>query len=646
MVRALIEVRSLTECPCRAQKSGKPQERGSALIITLLLLMLMGALSLAMVLSVNSDSMINGYYRNYRGSFYAADSGLNITRQYMLNQIEAAVPATFSSTTAPIPAGTDAVVQSHLLSAYGSNTKINTGPAKNSWNGSFQITSASLSLITAPPQPVTIKDGTGKTTGYQYTYNYTLTSQGQAQGSEQATIQDQGTLLINATLIPGAGSTASFAAWGMFIDQYNVCSGSYLVPGTISGPVFTNGGWTFGTTGSYIFTDTVGSHSTTAGYQFSSKCDSIAASSDSCTTGTCKGQSIKPTYQSGSINLAQPTVPLPPNDYSQERAVLDGKGSNTSPVTKSDLNGALLDVSGNPYPTSGASSGVFIPYTVSGSGGSTTRTFSGGGFYVEGNAAVTLSISGTSQQIYTIKQGSTTTTITVDMSANTTTVSDGSTSITISGVPVQKDPSTGAVTRDATMLYVDGSVTSLTGPHDGSGNSLPAVQDASAISVVAASNITVTGDLLYKSEPVTETQNQIPGTPADTLIPGNDHGQVLGLFTAGGNIYLSNSQSSRNLEIDASIATLSSSGGGTSGKGSLINNGAAINTLTIVGGRIQNTISNINSTTRNVYFDRRFASGGFAPPWFPSTALTGSGTDSANLSSSVQRTRWVVLSSQ
>jgi Tfp pilus assembly protein PilX len=645
MVLAQIEVRSLTGCSHPVQSSSKAQERGSALVITLLLLMLMGALSLAMVLSVNSDSMINGYYRNYRGSFYAADSGLNITRQYMVNQIEAAVPATFSSTTPPIPAGTDAAVKANLLSAYGSSTKINTGEAQNSWNGSFQITNASLSLITNPPQPVTVTDGTGKVVGYQYTYNYSLTSQGQAQGSEQSAIQDQGTLLINATLIPGAGSSASFAAWGMFVDQYDVCSGSYLVPGTVSGPVFTNGGWTFGTSGSYIFTDTVGSHSSTAGFQFSSKCDSLAASSDTCTKAQCKGENIKPTFESG-FNLAQPTVALPPNDYSQERAVLDGKGSDTSAVTKNDLHNALLDINGNPYPTSGASSGVFIPYTVSGSGGSLTRTFSGGGFFVEGNAAVTLSSSGASQQVYTIKQGSTTTTVTVDTSANTTTVSDGSSSITIAGVPVQKDPGTGGVTRDATMFYVDGSITSLTGPHDGLGNSLPAVQDSSAVSIVAANDITVTGDLLYKTEPVTETQNQIPGTPADTLIPGNDNGQVLGLFTAGGNVYLANSQSNHNLEIDASIATISASGGGTSGKGSLINNGSAINTLTIVGGRIQNMLSNINSTTRNVYFDRRFASGGFSPPWFPSTSITGSGADSATLSSSVQRTRWVVLSSQ
>ena len=55
---------------------------------------------------------------------------------------------------------------------------------------------------------------------------------------------------------------------------------------------------------------------------------------------------------------------------------------------------------------------------------------------------------------------------------------------------------------------------------------------------------------------MTLTQNQIPGTPADTLIPGNNNGQVLGLFTNGGNINLSVPSSGQNLEIDASIATI------------------------------------------------------------------------------------------
>jgi len=72
-----------------------------------------------------------------------------------------------------------------------------------------------------------------------------------------------------------------------------------------------------------------------------------------------------------------------------------------------------------------------------------------------------------------------------------------------------------------------------------------------------------------------------------------------------------------------------------------VNTGNAINTLSIVGGLMQNKIKNLNATTRNVFFDRRFAQGGFAPPWFPSTTLTPSATVFSGASSSVQRTQWV-----
>jgi hypothetical protein len=50
-----------------------------------------------------------------------------------------------------------------------------------------------------------------------------------------------------------------------------------------------------------------------------------------------------------------------------------------------------------------------------------------------------------------------------------------------------------------------------------------------------------------------------------------------------------------------------------------------INTLAIVGSRIQNQIKDIDTTTRNVFFDRRFAQNGFAPPWYRSPAITSSG---------------------
>ena len=121
----------------------------------------------------------------------------------------------------------------------------------------------------------------------------------------------------------------------------------------------------------------------------------------------------------------------------------------------------------------------------------------------------------------------------------------------------------------------------------------------------------------------------------DQLIPANDTGQVLGIFTSAGNVNLNNKQSNGNLEIDASIATISQTG-----SGGIVNTGASINTLTIVGGRIQNTIQNIGATTRNVLFDRRFQNG-FAPPWFPSTTITPTGSTGAAAITTWKGTQWL-----
>jgi Tfp pilus assembly protein PilX len=605
----------------------RKKDRGVALVTALLLLLLFTGMTVAMVLSSNSDMLINGYYRGYRGSFYAADSGLNIARQQMVNQLLAAGSGALSATAQPIPAGTESTVVSNINAAFGNSYQsLNSGQAAGSWPESFKLDNTGTTL-SAPTCTViggggTCAAPTGAVTGYSYVYTYTLRAFGRSIGNQVATISDSGTIKINVTGTVG-GTTTSFAAYGMFIDQYPVCS-AMLVPGTITGPVFTNGGWTFGTSGSYIFTDKVGSASSNFGYQFSNGC------SQSSSPSLKKGNTtIAPQFQSG-YNLGQPSVPLPQNDYNQQRAVLDGKGASSSPVTKSDLNAALKDASGSPYPNSGATSGVFLPYSINPTTGK--ATFTGGGIYVQGDASVTLSTSGSSGQVYKVTQGSTVTTITVDPVANTTTMTSGGKTVNISGVPQQLDPTTGAVVRDATMLYVNGNITSLSGP----GQGVPAISDDTALTITAAKNVTVTGDILYNTEPVTKTQNQIPGTPADTLIPGSDHGQVLGIFTATGDIQLDNKQANGNLEIDASVATISN--GGTGG---LVNTGSAINTLTIVGGRIQNTIKNINSTTRNVFFDRRFAQNGFAPPWYPSTTLASTGPTVAQYVPTVQRLKWV-----
>ena len=644
-------------------------QRGVALVTTLLLLLLMTALSLAMVMSVRSDMLINGYYRNFRGSFYAADSGLNVVRRDIINQFMSAIPATFNPNVSPMPANQWQTIGNNIAGTSGTYKNavslVPTGQTGKTLPEQFKITSLSLAPVVGPVVPpattpvpdangCSIQGGnpgstcathSGNISAYVYTYAYKMTATGQSAGNEAATLTDEGTITITANVAP-ANSKTSFAAWGMFINTYNICDPP-LVPGTLTGPVFTNGAWNFSTAGSYIFTDSVGQVSAKAGYEFPS-CVQVAGPSAKSGNTT-----IAPTFKNG-FNMAQPSVALPQNDFNQKRAVIDGKGDScggaqlppcaASPVTASEMSGSLKNVNKIPYPntTAGGSNlpikqpGVWLPYTSNDG----QNTFTGGGIMVEGDAQVTLSTSGNCvagsacQQIYTIVQSpptvatATTTTIKIDPLAGQTTVTSGGTTLNITGVPEQMDPATGAIQGPATMLYVDGNITSLSGP----GQGLPAIQDNSAVTITAANNVTVTGDILYKTEPITLTAQG--STPADTLIAGNDKGQALGIFTATGDIQLKNGQTNGNLEIDASLATISATG-----TGGLINVGSSINTLTIVGGRIQNNIKNIGATTRNVFFDRRYANG-FAPPWFPSTTVTLGGLASSVTVPSVSRRQW------
>jgi Tfp pilus assembly protein PilX len=661
------------------------RSRGIALVTALLLLSLLTIMTLSMVIATTSDTLIDGYYRNFRGSFYAADSGITVGREYMLQRILANIPTTYTlANGAPIPAtvpdgsptaSSRGGVMTNVFSNFGSSQSV-TGSQTASWPGTFTIdnsadsgTGINNSYLVAGTSAANYTDacvpvytGTGTTaptcaslgtpaanytiTGYKYTYSYKITSIGQSRANETHKIEEDGSFIVTVDKGTPAGTNTNFAAYGMFIDQSSICNGSYLVNGTITGPVFTNGAWNLNN-GSYIFTDAVGSANTNFGYTDSSHCYQAPGSSTTHAYTGADGTNFAPTFQ-GSVTLGAPTVALPTDSFNQKEAVLDslGNGLITSGNLAAEMHAILKDASGTAYPSSGASSGVFVPYYMNGgtptfgvgpgvlpsgvnnpygsTGGVTNATGCAGGIYVEGAATVTITPSNTGDnlaQIYTIKQGGTTSTVTVDPGGTVggttyppqTKIVTGGNSQTISGVPQQCDPASGSSTRDATMLFVNGDITDL----HGAGAGIGAIQDGNALTVTSAGTVTVTGDILYKTEPVTLTT-------ADTLVSGADHHQVLGIFTANGDIQLNNSQSSGNLEIDASVATLSQGG-----SGGLVNTGSAIGTLNIVGGRIQNAIKNINASHRNVYFDRRFSQNGFAPPWFPSTTITSNGVVNA-----------------
>src|ERR1700682_5828958 len=667
--------------PQNSTKKYIHESRGVALITALLMLSLFTVLTLSMVIATTSDTLIDGYYRNSRASFYAADSGLNAARQYLMTQVTSAIPAGWVPTsgsptlaTSPTSMINSLINTSRGFGATQSTIGTGTQASAASWPEQFKVDSTNTNTwLIAPgstavgpssctPTPACSTPSSSLTgiSALSYNYPYKITVIGQSRNNEANTVEEEGAIVLTVTLSSTSTGTTSFSAWGMFINQSTICDGSYLVPGTITGPVFTNGAWNFGTSGSYIFTDQVGSANANMGYQYSGSSGCIPYAGQMVSgsmnySKTVSGQTINPNFQTG-VNLNQPTIALPGNSFNQKEAVIDslGNGLITSSTLQAKMNAILKDPSGTAYPASGTpSTGVYVPYFMNGStptfgsapgvlpssnGSSTspvnnpygTTAACGGGILISGDAQVTVTAGNTAtKQVYTIKQGTTTTTITIDTGANTTTV-NGNTPI--AGVPQQCDPSTGAPIRGATMLYVDGNITGL----QGGGEAVGSIQDSTALDIVANGAITVTGDLRYVHEPVTLTQSG--STPPDTLIPANDHGQTLGIYTASGNINLNNSQSSGNLQIDASMAMLNSNNA-TYGP---YNSGSHINTLTIVGGRIQNALENINTSTRNVWFDRRYASGSFAPPWFPSTNVTTTTTYSSPIiKASPVRTSWL-----
>lgn len=629
-------------------------QRGVALVITLLLLSLVTVLSLGMVIAFSSQTLIGGYYRDYRGAFYAADSGLNIARQELMAQIIPSVPTVFVLPAAgPTLTACGSTSSVTVASTYQNPTSLNAGTAAQSWNESFKISNATISEPVATPG----------VNSYSCSIGYALTAVGTAQGSEQQTVTETGNIIFNVT---GASATTNvaFSYFGAFVDIYPPGTGP-LVPGTMTGPMFTNQAWEFMAnqppwTAPYIFTDPVGQVMSQADY-WDRSWDQHWVAGPSYGTGA---NLIAPTFEQG-FNLNQTAVPLPTNSFNQKEAVLDGVGDGLIPSTnmQTEMNAILKDVNGNAYPSTGTpSSGVYLPWYLNGStptlgsaanalpasnttSGTTvsnpygSNPGSGGGIYIEGNADVQLIPVGATEQDYVITQNGTTTTIKIDPAANngagsTTIVKGGSTKV-LTGVPMN------AVTtppQAASMVYVDGTMT-FHGPGEGQG----AVQDNAMITLTANGDAIATGDVLYKTEPVS--------IPQDTLIPSAQNmNQVLGIFTATGNFITQDSQADQNIEVDGTIATISqadSANNCASGKGGQLSNGH-INTFNNVGGMAQSCIYAADVNTENTWFDRRYTSRpNFAPPWFPSTTIKTGGALPANAGTpTAQRVQWLSTSSE
>src|SRR4029077_10462317 len=258
-----------------------------------------------------------GYYGNYRGSFSAADSGVNIARQQVVASLNSSIPIPFDATKAPLPS--NAITNAITAGSYGYTSFTNV----NSYGSSPEKAQIATVTVGAPTCTISgvsgtcaapVSGATNPITSYNYSFPYTVKAVGQSQGNEMATILDSG--FVNVVANTGLGQvTQSFAGFGMFIDQYALCGGGDLVPGTITGPVFTNGAWNFSSSGAYEFTDQVKRANSQAGYDNGSCVKSSALSANG----------ITPKFDAGFL-MGQPALPLPANDFNQREAVIDSLG--------------------------------------------------------------------------------------------------------------------------------------------------------------------------------------------------------------------------------------------------------------------------------------------------------------------------------
>jgi hypothetical protein len=646
-----------------------PSNRGVALVTALLLLSLFMIMTLSMVIATTSDTLIDGYYRNSRASFYGADSGVNIVRQALINDVATnAVPTGYlPGTGAPSLALPTNAFPTDITSAFGSSQSVlgsSSSGSSSSWPGSFALdtTKSSLSMASASTNSPLCAPGstTAITIAITCTYNYSyhIVVEGQSRSGEVNTVEEYGTVPLSIVMAPAAATAGAFSRWSTLFDQYGLCSAP-LVPGTFSGTMFSNDSWNWGSfsTG-YILNGPVGAHNADVGYMYNDgTCDSSANTSD-----TYRGTTINPNFRGG-LAVNQAKVALPTDTYSQEQAILDGRGgacaagagcTNNQP---SNTALAVMETAGG-TPFDGSTNGVYLPYTpatAASSGHAATpaslttssATSAFGGLYVQGNVdqmVLTASTSGSGSsahklQVISIKQGSTTTTITLDLTGGTTEIADnhGHDSGAMTGLPQNVNTSPAS---EACMVYVTGNISSnpsdnaptgLSGPSSGA-----AIQDGSGVTITAGGTISVTGNITYSTEPVSLSVSDTPVSPAPT--------NVLGIYTTGGNVQFQPPSNVTTMEVDASFATINGASGSTYGLEASWN---GINTLNIVGGRVQNQARSGSALgSRNIYFDQRFANG-FAPPWFPTTTLPAPTTDTATVQPvSAKRLSWVNSSAQ
>jgi hypothetical protein len=559
----------------------QPDERGMALIAVLLILSLMLMLGLAVTFTSLSDKAITQNFKNLTSGFYAAEAGVNNLHRLLRNDqfITGSLPDP------PHVAQGQATLNPNdfIIAAEAAMNKREVFPNNAAYSTKIKIKDIQVPYPADDNDPAHYSQRVqyinplypryGQIEPYAVTYQLESRGEGIEGLNGAVTLVEEGVINFKL-LVKGEGGglrVGTFAEFALFYDTFDPYNpvGPFVYQGLgpgdrFAGRVHTNERFGFWTTADGqdppVFHGHVSQSYRGASYYRhggGSPPPPVDADSD-----VVDGVLVAPKFLAG---FDRGVAPIPPtgNAFDQARAVLDGGFQlSAGAPTDGDLHSALRSVTNlseslpepkDPQSTTPTlAQGVYVP--------SDGEAFSGSGIYVMGDASeIQLSADPAgNREIIRITQNNRTTTIVIDVDANTTTIDAGNGTRTLRGVP--KDRSVVEKgTRSAASLYVRGDVKSLHGPgRKGDGTAIPAIDSDFAVTVtaggyatgndrtpVAGGSVVITGDLTYETPVVDGAGNPI----------NQDAQNVLGIFASGGNVEIpTNGRAPDNLTVHASIA--------------------------------------------------------------------------------------------
>jgi hypothetical protein len=658
---------------------GRKDERGIALITSLLASTMLLALGMTVVLSATNSTAVTMGQRTNEQAFLTADAGIAIARKCLAQALDEQLvnvangTASFFSNSSSNPkvfpdmnadANWQTWYQAHVLNRAIQLAQDSTRLQKFSdLNGSkykvtFSVTGSNASVLNPAPNQFV----------QALVVGYRTQVTGTARSGSTATLTENGNVssTINMANAPNDGTrNFSFSGFSVFFDSGDPILWAVLCPGTYSGPVHTNTDFCFYAYWQYNFRNQVTQVNPNIRYWDGNGPNNWIPIPNQSIQGI--SLSSQGYHQAGS-------VPLPSNNFSQEYAVINGTGitATTTGGSPVDPPPVTLDSSGNPitiFDSTGRVTAAALAANLRNTSNSTPTlqsgalpqgvyiassngtSVTGAGLYIQGDTTDFKLYSDTSvdpdpknaDQVYVITQGSTTTTVRLSYKNSTTSVTNNSgTTTTYTGLPTDRSnpssPQTGAV------VFANGSIWSLRGGTDGSQN-VPAIASRTHMTIASSRHIKLTGDIKY-TDPVVNPD----GTPVANIGDTNADGSlkiqnVLGLFTNDGNIYLDAkpayvSNPDLSIQMNGAFCVFNSNtaddngnaeGGITTwfGSGHITPNWTAA--ITLIGSDVESLNSLVDYYNCNEYYDFRFAGGNFRPPFFPGTNYTLGSTPGTDL---------------